>query len=190
MSTDTSEQGLETLTMRQMTCTNGLAPLAEGMFAGMPNALSAAKAAGSDWLAGHPKDYDSTHTLDVPQLFHFLHTNQPETFKKLGITDFRDAKDINRQKFFSRFYGNRLETIHLALPPRSKPSAALQGLTPNRLFGVITEIVPLDSETSFLRECGTRLVSDVMTGKPDLRSTSKPLPIEPVSPDLRPTRRN
>ncbi|MHB8524219.1 MAG: type I restriction endonuclease subunit R [Limisphaerales bacterium] len=103
--TDTSEKGLETLIMLHMTGTDGLAPVAEGVadtWAETPDAISAAKAAGSGWLAGNPKDYDRAHALDVPQLFHFLHVTQPETLKKLGIADYKDAKDINRQKFLSR----------------------------------------------------------------------------------------
>jgi type I restriction enzyme R subunit len=102
MSTDISEKGLEMLIMRHMTGTDGLAPVAEGLVAETPDALAAAKAAGSGWLAGNPKDYDRTHALEVPQLFQFLHATQPETLKKLGIADYKDAKDINRQKFLAR----------------------------------------------------------------------------------------
>jgi type I restriction enzyme R subunit len=103
--TDISEKGLETLIMRHMTGTDGLAPLAEGAadgWAETPDALAVAKAAGSGWLAGNPKDYDRTHALDGPQLFQFLHTTQPDTLKKLGIADYKDSKDINRQKFLAR----------------------------------------------------------------------------------------
>ena len=35
-------------------------------------------------------------------MFLFLQSTQPETLKKLGIADYRDAKDINRQKFLAR----------------------------------------------------------------------------------------
>ncbi|MBU0678578.1 MAG: DEAD/DEAH box helicase family protein, partial [Verrucomicrobia bacterium] len=73
-----------------------------GEVAETPDALAAAKAAGSGWLAGNPKDFDRTHALDVPQLFQFLYATQPETLKKLGIVDYKDAKDINRQKFLAR----------------------------------------------------------------------------------------
>ena len=60
MTTDISEKGLETLIMRHMTGTDGLAPLAEGLVA----ALATARAAGSGWLAGNPKEYDRTYALD------------------------------------------------------------------------------------------------------------------------------
>ncbi len=100
--TDTSEKGLETLIMRHMTGTDGRVFSADGIIAETPDALAAAKAAGSGWLAGNPKDYDRTHALDVPQLFQFLHATQLEALKKLDIADYRDGKDINRQKFLTR----------------------------------------------------------------------------------------
>src|SRR6266487_7068069 len=102
MPTDTSEKALETLIMRHMTGVDGLVFADEGIIAETPDSLAAAKAASSGWLAGNPKDYDRAHALDVPQLFQFLHATQPETLKKLGIADYRDAKDINRQKFLAR----------------------------------------------------------------------------------------
>jgi type I restriction enzyme R subunit len=102
MVTDITEKGLESLIMLHMTGVDGLTPVAEGVVAEAPDTLAAAKAAGSGWLAGHPKDYDRSHALDVPQLFQFLHATQPDAFKKLAIGDYRDAKDINRQKFLAR----------------------------------------------------------------------------------------
>lgn len=67
MSTDISEKGLKTLIMLHMSGMDGLAPVAEGAadtWAETPDAISAAKAAGSGWLAGNPKDCDRTHALD------------------------------------------------------------------------------------------------------------------------------
>ena len=100
--TDTSEKGLETLIMLHMTGADGLTAVPDWMAAETPDALAAAKAAGSGWLAGDPKNYDRTHALDVPQLFQFLQTTQPEAFKKIGMADYKDAKDIARLKFFAR----------------------------------------------------------------------------------------
>lgn len=100
--TDTSEKGLETLIMLHMTGVDGLTAVPDWMVAETPDALAAAKAAGSGWLAGNPKDYDRTHALDVPQLFQFLQSTQPEAFKKIGMADYKDAKDIARLKFFAR----------------------------------------------------------------------------------------
>ena len=88
--------------MRHMTGADGFAPSAEGAVAETPDALMAAKAGGAGWLAGNPKDYDRTHALDLMQLFRFLNATQPETFKKLGMADAYDAKDISRQKFLAR----------------------------------------------------------------------------------------
>ena len=102
MTTDTSEKGLETLIMLHMTGTHGLTSVPDWMAAETPDFLAAAKAAGSGWLAGNPKDYDRTHALDVPQLFQFLQTTQPEAFKKIGMADYKDTKDIARLKFFAR----------------------------------------------------------------------------------------
>ena len=96
MSTDTSEKGLETLIMRHMTGTDGLAV--------MPGIVAEAPApyGGTGYFAGRAKDYDRAHALDVTQLFAFLRATQPEAFTKLAITDANDTKDINRLKFLSR----------------------------------------------------------------------------------------
>src|SRR5438046_8890256 len=96
MTTDTSEKGLETLIMRHMTGTDGLA-VASGLVA-EPPALSG----GTGYFAGAARDFDRAHALDVPQLFAFLRATQPEAFKKLAIADAGDAKDINRLKFLAR----------------------------------------------------------------------------------------
>lgn len=96
MTTDISEKGLETLMMRHMTG-------GDGFF--IP-ALAAAEMSppfgGTGYLAGSPKDYERAHALDVPQLFAFLNATQPEAFKKLGILDAQDSKDINRLRFLER----------------------------------------------------------------------------------------
>ncbi len=99
---DISEKGLETLIMRHMTGVDGLVFDGPSEALDTPDALAAAKAAGSGWLAGNPKDYDRTHALDLPHLFGFLLATQPETVRKLGIVHYRDAKDIHRQKFLAR----------------------------------------------------------------------------------------
>ena len=96
MTTDTSEKGLESLIVRHMTGTDGLAD--------MPNAVAEPPAphGGTGYFAGSPKDYDRAHALDVAQLFAFLRATQPEAFKKLAMADAHDAKDINRLKFLGR----------------------------------------------------------------------------------------
>ena len=96
MSTDITEKGLETLIMRAMTGTDGLA-VASNVLAEPP-----APYGGTGYFAGCSKDYDRTHALDVPQLFAFLCATQPEAFRKLAMADANDAKDINRLKFLAR----------------------------------------------------------------------------------------
>jgi type I restriction enzyme, R subunit len=96
LTTDTTEKGLETLIVRHMTGTDGLAIVANRV-AAMP-----ASAGGTGYTAGSPQDYDRAHALDVPQLFAFLQATQPEPFKKLAMIDANDAQDINRLKFLKR----------------------------------------------------------------------------------------
>jgi type I restriction enzyme, R subunit len=96
MTTDISEKGLETLIMRHMTGTDGLA-VTPGIVAEPPPSYG-----GTGYFAGSAKDYERAHTLDVPQLFVFLCATQPEAFKKLAMADASDPKDINRVNFLAR----------------------------------------------------------------------------------------
>jgi len=93
MITDTSEKGLETLIVRHMTGTGGIAVTPDSV-------AEKLDATGTGYFAGSPKDFDRAHAIDVPQLFAFLRATQPEAFKKLAISD--DPKDINRLKFLTR----------------------------------------------------------------------------------------
>jgi len=93
LSTDTSEKGLETLIVRHMTGTDAISVAANAV-------RDAPDAAGTGYFAGSPKDYDRAVAIDVPQLFAFLRSTQPEAFRKLGITD--DPKDFQRVKFLTR----------------------------------------------------------------------------------------
>ena len=99
MTTDTSEKGLETLIMRHMTGEDGIAVV--------PNRVAERPPpyGGTGYTAGSAHDYDRAHALDVPQLFAFLRTTQPEAFRKLALADANDAKDINRLKFLVRLSG-------------------------------------------------------------------------------------
>jgi type I restriction enzyme, R subunit len=96
VTTDTSEKGLESIIMRHMAGEDGLAF--------MPN-VAAKKVppyGGTGYIAGSPKGFARAHAIDVPQLFAFLQATQPDAFKKLGIADVDDPKDINRLKFLAR----------------------------------------------------------------------------------------
>jgi type I restriction enzyme, R subunit len=100
MKTDTSEKGLETLIMRHLTGTDGL-------LSGGSDRVAEAKPpkGGSGWFAGQATSYEREFALDVEQLFAFLHTSQPDETAKLGIGDYKDKKNIARQKFFARLQG-------------------------------------------------------------------------------------
>ena len=67
MKTDTTERGLETLIMRHMTGSDGLAFGAVGFVA-----EAAPKQGGSGWFAGRATAYDREFAVDVEQLFTFL----------------------------------------------------------------------------------------------------------------------
>jgi len=96
MATDTTEKGLETLIMRHMTGTDGLAV--------EPHVMDEAPGTygGTGYFAGTAKTYDRAYSLDVLQLFAFLRVTQPEGFKKLAMADANDPRDINRLNFFAR----------------------------------------------------------------------------------------
>jgi type I restriction enzyme, R subunit len=102
MTTDTSEKGLETLIMRHMTGEDGIFPGGGATIQETPNEIAAGKAGGSGWHNGQPTAYDRSHCIDVQQLFAFLKATQPEARAKLGVGNYRDAKDISRQKFLAR----------------------------------------------------------------------------------------
>ena len=98
--TDTSEKGLETLIMRHMTGTDGLAVAISGEVA-----ESTPLAGGNGWIAGDALAYDRAHAIDPSQLYAFLIATQPEATRKLGIANYRDSKDMARLKFFARLTG-------------------------------------------------------------------------------------
>ncbi|MEN6432137.1 MAG: type I restriction endonuclease [Smithella sp.] len=100
MTTDISEKGLETIIMRHMTGTDGLDDVAP-MVPETPDEIAAKKARGIGYCPGNAKEFDRAHAIDVPQLFAFLKSTQPEAFKKIGPASF-DSKDINRLKFLTR----------------------------------------------------------------------------------------
>ncbi len=96
MSTDITEKGLETLIVRHMTGTDGLA-VAPSQVADRPRPLG-----GTGYAVGSAHDFDRAHALDVPKLFAFLRATQPEAFAKLALADDTYARDINRLKFLAR----------------------------------------------------------------------------------------
>jgi type I restriction enzyme, R subunit len=92
---DTSERGLESLIMRHMTGMDGLSvPASVTAEATNPEA--------NGYFAGSPKDFDRALSLDLNQLFQFLHITQPDAVAGLQIADPTDPRDINRLKFLTR----------------------------------------------------------------------------------------
>ena len=110
MKTETTEQGLESLIMRHLTGTDGLAAGAAGTVA-----ETAPASGGSGWHAGTSAAYDREYAVDTEQLFAFLMATQPEEYAKLGIGDFKDKKGMARQKFLARLQGEitRRGVIHV-----------------------------------------------------------------------------
>ncbi len=100
MPADTTEKGLESLIMRHMTGTDGLASGAAGVMA-----EAAATKGGSGWLAGSSAAYDREFAVDAEQLFSFLMATQPDEWAELGIANYKDKEGMARQKFLARLQG-------------------------------------------------------------------------------------
>jgi len=100
MATDTTEKGLESLIMRHMTGTDGLASGAAGIVA-----EAAPLSGGSGWFAGNPAAYDREYAVDTEHLFSFLEATQPAEYAKLAIGDYKDKTGMARQKFLARLQG-------------------------------------------------------------------------------------
>ena len=100
MPTDTTEKGLESLIMRHMTGVDGLSsgPLDAA-------AEAALDYRGSGWYAGHPASYDREYAVDVQHLVSFLKATQPDEFRKLGISDYKDKQGMARRKFLAHLQG-------------------------------------------------------------------------------------
>ena len=92
MTTDTSEKGLESLIVSDMTG-----------HAQMPDTGREAGAlyGSSHWLLGHWKDYDREHAVDLVQLTAFLADTQKELAEALDMQNDSPA----RQKFLARLQG-------------------------------------------------------------------------------------
>ncbi len=206
MTTDVTEKGLETLIMRHLTGTDGLAAQ-PNMVAERPPPYG-----GTGYTAGSPKDYDRAHVLDVPQIFAFLRATQPDAFKKLVVADANDAKDINRLKFLVRLSGETakrgvIDVIRKGLDygplhfdlfygTPSPGNAKATALHAQNRFSITRQLAYSPDETrraldlglflnglplreiELLREYRTRLVADVVTGKLDVREAALRLPDE------------
>jgi type I restriction enzyme, S subunit len=83
---------------------------------------------------------------------------------------------------FWRLYTDDFYDIRLPVPPVDEQIRIIAQLDID-LSGVNTAISRLEREIEFLREYRTRLVADVVTGKLDVRATSRQLPAESLAPE-------
>ena len=82
---------------------------------------------------------------------------------------------------FWRLYTDDFYDIRLPVPPVDEQKLIMAQLD-IELSGVVATISRLDHEIDLMREYRARLVSDVVTGKLDVRETAAKLPAEPVAP--------
>lgn len=93
--TDTSEKGLESLIVADMTGITSVAPMDEAVMEGRGIYR------GSGWLMGDYQDYNRDYAIDLAQLTAFLSATQPDTTEALDIC----SDSPTRQKFLSRLQG-------------------------------------------------------------------------------------
>jgi len=96
MKSDTSEGGLETLIVADMTGTRFGQPVAS-VVTDTADPLTALRY----WQIGDPKDYDRAWTLDLHQFTEFIRATQPVLVGALGLEDDTPV----RQKFLGRLQG-------------------------------------------------------------------------------------
>jgi len=96
MKRDTSEKGLESLIVEQMT---GLSIINTG--GGLTAKESGAPYMSNGWLPGSPTDYNREYAVDLAHLSEFLHATQPQAAKALDLT--HDSP--TRRRFLARLQG-------------------------------------------------------------------------------------
>jgi type I restriction enzyme S subunit len=78
-----------------------------------------------------------------------------------------------------------LKRFKIAIPPEPEQEALLRHVQ-TETHTLHTAITRLEREIALLREYRTRLVADVVTGKLDVRSAARQLPVESAGPELVP----
>ena len=101
--TDTSEKGLESLIVADMTGRSAVAPSATGVASDVSQFVGPA-----GWVQGEPETYDREYAVDLAQLSAFIHATQPEVAEALDLGN----DSPTRRKFLARLAG------------RDQPSAA------------------------------------------------------------------
>ena len=92
---DTSEKGLESLIVRDLT---GFPPRD---FTRSPESREESPYGGAGYVAGNPLDYDRDYAVDFTKLLSFLQATQPQAVEQLGLAD--DGPP--RLKFLARLQG-------------------------------------------------------------------------------------
>jgi type I restriction enzyme, R subunit len=95
MTTDTSERGLESLIVRDMTGRAPPVPSPAGAVTEVPGHY------GGGWILGDAADYDREYAVDLAQLRAFLTATQPDTAESLDL----DQDGPTRRKFLARLQG-------------------------------------------------------------------------------------
>jgi len=72
---------------------------------------------------------------------------------------------------FLRLYNDRFGAIHIALPPRHEQESIMKGLE-SECADLNTAIARTEREIALMQEYRTRLTSDIVTGKLDVRQVS------------------
>lgn len=96
MKSDTTEGGLETLIVADMTGARGVQPVAN-IVRDSADTLASLR----NWQIGDPKDYDRAWTLDLVQFADFIRSTQPMLIGALSLDD----DTPTRQKFLGRLQG-------------------------------------------------------------------------------------
>ena len=94
--TDTSEKGLESLIVADMTGRSAVAPLTAGAAGDASQFLGPA-----GWVQGEPETYDREYAVDLAQLSAFIHATQPEVVEALDLGN----DSPTRRKFLVRLQG-------------------------------------------------------------------------------------
>jgi type I restriction enzyme R subunit len=96
MTTDTSEKGLESLIVADMTGRSAVAPPTAGAAGDVPQFVGPA-----GWIQGEPETYDREYAVDLAHLSAFIHATQPEVIEALDLGN----DSPTRRKFLARLKG-------------------------------------------------------------------------------------
>lgn len=111
--------------------------------------------------------------------------NEPE-FLNLVLNDVSTLSRARREAIPSLHQSNlnptRYGRMYIALPPKAEQQAILQRLR-EKTAKIDAVVASAQREIELLREYRERLISDVVTGKVDVREVASQLPEEPETPE-------